>query len=252
MGKLCNSRLGWVVALAPCLVPSGAISDVGNVIPVCIGNSFYELPYQPGLRGGGRALKIGDGEAQPSSTSPPIFWRVGQPPLALQKFSYYLAIGSEPRGPILDFLLKHDSIFKISELSVYPKRRRVPFQKHYPHHTPAELLGGSVLEISYSSSANKSNEYSALDFNMFGTPIIVRCSAGLPVYSRDPSSLSCNLSGSLPDASGVYISFNVGADLDGQWHVLDYSYSGWKAAIYDVEQAIRNLIPSPMDQQKCS
>jgi hypothetical protein len=48
------------------------------------------------------------------------------------------------------------------------------------------------------------------------------------------------------------MSFNVGADLDGPWSILDQSYSGWKTAIGDVEQAIQNLIPKATDQQHCN
>ncbi|KIN70269.1 hypothetical protein Z948_91 [Sulfitobacter donghicola DSW-25 = KCTC 12864 = JCM 14565] len=197
-------------------------------------------------------MKVGDGESKPSSSSPPMFWQVGQPPLDVSKFSYFAAIGSEPRKPILEFLLGRESPFIVYELTVYPKRRLIPFQKLYPFNTPSELLGGSLLEVSYSSSANKNDEFSPLDFNMFGTPIIIRCSAGLPAYSRDPDSLSCSLFASLPDTSMVYISFNVGADLDGQWPVLDRTYSGWKAAVDDVEQAIKTLTPNSTAIQKCN
>jgi hypothetical protein len=233
-------------------LPNAAASDAANIIPVCLDDVLYELPYQAGLSSSGRQLKIGEGEDKPSSTSPPRFWQPGQPPLTVSKIRYSSVRGSGTPIFVLDFLLGRESQFEVFEISIYRKSREWPYRHFHSLRTPSDLKEGSVLKITHLSDTGKGDEYKSLDFGMFGNPISVRCSAGLPAYSKDPNKFSCNFSGALPDESPIYVSFNVGLDLEGQWPIGGDTYSGWQLAIADVEEAIKNLIPSNGGGKECN
>jgi hypothetical protein len=229
------------LALAGAEAEQNATPDWEKTIPVCRDGHPLLLPLIPHLRIAGE--KITRNEANRGSDAD-IVWQGEDPPVQLKAFSFSQRQSDRNRVPLFDALWGYEKPYAIQELKLgtFSKSRI----ENWPEPQPT-----------YHMSVSGTLRFVPPDLKLFGHPLTMTCFHGLPLYSNDDETRSCQASGLGPEGMVIRFDFNTGSDLAGHWPVtkndwVSQNWTGMSKSLAEIERLVEFMRVSGNEKFKCN
>ena len=228
---------------------SNAWSDTikEELIEICKQNTLFAVPARP--RPSIQGIPVATNETAVKRSRQEIFWTPGSPPLEAHAFTIIAYFGLDKKAPpILDAILERPASVQIQKLGIgacYNEDKEDWKKGGKPSDVP-----GMLIMPGHQASSNSQKSILFEDRLLFGFPLKLYCFAALPIYSKDPQTHSCILSGVLPDNSRFSLNYDTGNDLPGAWPNISDPIADWAEPLAEVERALTKIAP-PTEGGRC-
>ena len=205
-------------------------------VPICKNGMAFEIPARPGLRVNGKYLSTNELDRENPNR---IIWQRGDPVLYAERLGILRNAGYVKNLPsILDVILERPVPYDIRKLTIGARFQGTA--EDWIGQTKPSDIDGFLEAPGHSTSGRK--EYVALNLRAFGNPIKIGCQKGLPVYSKDENTHSCNILFLAPGSTMVRFRFHTGQDLPGHWPSVDQASEAWAQPLQVMEDALNKMI----------